>query len=158
MELGMGEGRLPLQLHAGNCHMASKPRRPVERNEVRCPFATGLRACRNRRSRRIACRVPRNLELRLGHVAHGQLVGWWLVRAHPCAEQTPRQPSGWTRLAPWPLPPVYSATMVSCCTPAAPPPSPGRPAHLSPGHSPGAAWVIHGRSGRFSAGRAAGRR
>ncbi|MET7596987.1 MULTISPECIES: DUF6233 domain-containing protein [unclassified Streptomyces] len=45
VELGIGEGRLPVELHAGDCYAAGKRRRPVSREEARSLLASGLRAC-----------------------------------------------------------------------------------------------------------------
>ncbi|MFD8255539.1 DUF6233 domain-containing protein [Streptomyces werraensis] len=45
VELGIGERRPPLQVHAGDCHMAGKRHRPVDRDEARRLLATGLTAC-----------------------------------------------------------------------------------------------------------------
>ncbi|MFF7534991.1 DUF6233 domain-containing protein [Streptomyces bobili] len=45
VELGIGTGRLPLQVLAGACYMAGKRRRPVGRYEARRLLADGLRAC-----------------------------------------------------------------------------------------------------------------
>ncbi|MFD7713294.1 DUF6233 domain-containing protein [Streptomyces sp. NPDC059785] len=45
VELGIGEGRPPVELHAGDCYAAGKRRRPVGREEARRLLATGLRAC-----------------------------------------------------------------------------------------------------------------
>ncbi|MGW1728966.1 DUF6233 domain-containing protein [Streptomyces sp. NPDC002306] len=45
VELGMGAGRPPVQVHAGDCHMAGGRHRPVDREEARRLLATGLTAC-----------------------------------------------------------------------------------------------------------------
>jgi len=45
VELGIGTGRPPFQVHAGDCHMAGKRRRPVNRGEARRLLTGGLRAC-----------------------------------------------------------------------------------------------------------------
>ncbi|MEU1042386.1 DUF6233 domain-containing protein [Streptomyces sp. NPDC005551] len=45
VELGIGDGRLPVELHAGDCYAAGKRRRPVGREEARRLLASGLRAC-----------------------------------------------------------------------------------------------------------------
>lgn len=45
VELGIGERRPPLRVHAGDCHMAGKRHRPVDRDEARRLLATGLTAC-----------------------------------------------------------------------------------------------------------------
>ncbi|MET9734488.1 DUF6233 domain-containing protein [Streptomyces sp. NPDC006458] len=45
VELGIGSGRPPVQVHAGTCHMAGRRRQPIGRDEARRLLATGLRAC-----------------------------------------------------------------------------------------------------------------
>ncbi|MGQ4465292.1 DUF6233 domain-containing protein [Streptomyces violaceoruber] len=45
VELGIGAGRPPLQVHAGDCHMAGKRHRPVDRDEARRLLTQGLKAC-----------------------------------------------------------------------------------------------------------------
>ncbi|MEU7028802.1 DUF6233 domain-containing protein [Streptomyces sp. NPDC046275] len=45
VELGIGTGRPPIQVHAGDCHMTGSRRRPVSRDEARRLIAGGLRAC-----------------------------------------------------------------------------------------------------------------
>ncbi|MFH8939478.1 DUF6233 domain-containing protein [Streptomyces griseosporeus] len=45
VELGIGTGRPPVQVHAGDCHMAGSRRRPVSRDEARRLLSDGLRAC-----------------------------------------------------------------------------------------------------------------
>jgi hypothetical protein len=45
VELGIGTGRPPVQIHAGTCHMAGTRRRPVDRDEARRLLTGGLRAC-----------------------------------------------------------------------------------------------------------------
>ncbi|WP_231158078.1 DUF6233 domain-containing protein [Streptomyces sp. CNZ748] len=45
IELGIGERRPPLQIHTGDCHMAGKRHRPVDRDEARRLLATGHKAC-----------------------------------------------------------------------------------------------------------------
>lgn len=45
IELGIGERRPPLQIHTGDCHMAGKRHRPVDRDEARRLLTTGLKAC-----------------------------------------------------------------------------------------------------------------
>ncbi|MER5201256.1 DUF6233 domain-containing protein [Streptomyces sp. NPDC002755] len=44
-ELGIGAGRPPFQVHAGDCPMAGKRRRSVGRDEARRLLASGLRPC-----------------------------------------------------------------------------------------------------------------
>ncbi|OWA00996.1 hypothetical protein B9W62_35770 [Streptomyces sp. CS113] len=43
VELGIGAGRPPLQVPAGDCHMAGKRHRPVDRDEARRLLAEGLK-------------------------------------------------------------------------------------------------------------------
>lgn len=45
VELGIGAGRPPAELHAGHCYAIGKRRRPVSRDEARRLLAAGLRAC-----------------------------------------------------------------------------------------------------------------
>ncbi|MFF7647014.1 DUF6233 domain-containing protein [Streptomyces canus] len=45
VELGIGTGRPPTQLHTGDCYAAGKRRRPVDRDEARRLLASGLPAC-----------------------------------------------------------------------------------------------------------------
>jgi hypothetical protein len=45
VELGIGAGRPPIQIHAGDCYMAGTRRRPVTRDEARHLLASGMRAC-----------------------------------------------------------------------------------------------------------------
>ncbi|KES08433.1 hypothetical protein BU52_05250 [Streptomyces toyocaensis] len=45
VELGIGDQRPPLQVHAGDCHMAGRRRRSVDREEARRLLAAGLKAC-----------------------------------------------------------------------------------------------------------------
>ncbi|MFF5480834.1 DUF6233 domain-containing protein [Streptomyces sp. NPDC012935] len=45
VELGIGDGRPPIEIHAGDCHMAGHRRRAVSREEARRLLAAGLRAC-----------------------------------------------------------------------------------------------------------------
>ncbi|MFL9658696.1 DUF6233 domain-containing protein [Streptomyces sp. PB17] len=45
VELGIGAGRPPLQVHVGDCHMAGKRCRPVDRDEARRLLAEGLKPC-----------------------------------------------------------------------------------------------------------------
>ncbi|GGV87209.1 DUF6233 domain-containing protein [Streptomyces griseoloalbus] len=45
VELGIGARRPPLQVHAGDCYMAGKRRRPVDRDEARRLIAAGLETC-----------------------------------------------------------------------------------------------------------------
>ncbi|WP_217243186.1 DUF6233 domain-containing protein [Streptomyces sp. AC555_RSS877] len=45
VELGIGTGRPPVQIHKGDCYMAGKRRRPVDRDEARRLLTEGLRSC-----------------------------------------------------------------------------------------------------------------
>ncbi|MFF7550763.1 DUF6233 domain-containing protein [Streptomyces canus] len=45
VEVGIGTGKPPFQVHAGTCHMNGSRRRPVSRDEARRLLADGLRAC-----------------------------------------------------------------------------------------------------------------
>ena len=45
VELGIGAGRPPAELHAGHCYAIGKRRRPVSRDGARRLLAAGLRAC-----------------------------------------------------------------------------------------------------------------
>ncbi|MES5824836.1 DUF6233 domain-containing protein [Streptomyces sp. RG80] len=45
VELGIGDGRPPVQVHAGDCHMTGKRHRPVDRDEARRLLAAGLPGC-----------------------------------------------------------------------------------------------------------------
>ncbi|MEY7977807.1 DUF6233 domain-containing protein [Streptomyces pilosus] len=45
VELGIGDRRPPLQVHAGDCYIAGKRRRPVDRDEARRLLAAGLTSC-----------------------------------------------------------------------------------------------------------------
>ncbi|MEU6534131.1 DUF6233 domain-containing protein [Streptomyces sp. NPDC046928] len=45
VELGIGADRSPVQVHAGDCHMAGRRRRAVSRDEARRLLATGLEGC-----------------------------------------------------------------------------------------------------------------
>ncbi|WP_235193113.1 transposase, partial [Streptomyces viridochromogenes] len=45
VELGIGDGRPPTEVHAGECHTAGPRRRPVSRDEACRLLAAGLRAC-----------------------------------------------------------------------------------------------------------------
>ncbi|MFC8095344.1 DUF6233 domain-containing protein [Streptomyces sp. NPDC057301] len=45
VELGIGADRTPVQVHAGNCHVAGKRRREVSRDEARRLLAAGLPGC-----------------------------------------------------------------------------------------------------------------
>ncbi|MFF3488289.1 DUF6233 domain-containing protein [Streptomyces sp. NPDC002701] len=42
--LGIGEGRRPIEVHAGDCYTIGKRRRPVSQDEARRLLATGIRA------------------------------------------------------------------------------------------------------------------
>ncbi|MFE9684059.1 DUF6233 domain-containing protein [Streptomyces sp. NPDC006285] len=45
IELGIGEGRRPIEVHAGDCYAIGKRRRPVSQDEARRLLAAGIRAC-----------------------------------------------------------------------------------------------------------------
>nr|WP_237557731.1 DUF6233 domain-containing protein [Streptomyces sp. SID5470] len=45
VEVGIGIGKPPVQVHAGTCHMIGSRRRPISRDEARRLLADGLRAC-----------------------------------------------------------------------------------------------------------------
>ncbi|WP_432173938.1 DUF6233 domain-containing protein [Streptomyces sp. Tue6028] len=45
VELGIGSGKPPVQLHAGDCHMPSARRRPISRSEARDLLTGGLSTC-----------------------------------------------------------------------------------------------------------------
>ncbi|MGW0720449.1 DUF6233 domain-containing protein [Streptomyces sp. NPDC002778] len=44
VELGIGSSQPPIEVHAGDCHMAGKRRRAVSLDEARRLLETGLRA------------------------------------------------------------------------------------------------------------------
>ncbi|MCX4598103.1 DUF6233 domain-containing protein [Streptomyces sp. NBC_01549] len=44
VEVGIGNGRPPIEVHVGNCYAAGKRRRPVPRNEARRLLTSGVRA------------------------------------------------------------------------------------------------------------------
>ncbi|MFF0001633.1 DUF6233 domain-containing protein [Streptomyces avermitilis] len=56
VELGIGDGRPPAELHTGDCYATGKRRRPVTREEARRLLASGLRACTH-------CRPDSELEV-----------------------------------------------------------------------------------------------
>ncbi|MER5474218.1 DUF6233 domain-containing protein [Streptomyces sp. NPDC002685] len=45
VELGIGNGRPPIEVHVGGCYAAGKRRRPVPRDEARRLLTSGVRAC-----------------------------------------------------------------------------------------------------------------
>jgi hypothetical protein len=45
VQLGIGTGRPPVQIHTGGCHMKGTRLRPVDRDEARRLLTTGLPAC-----------------------------------------------------------------------------------------------------------------
>ncbi|MFJ9483639.1 DUF6233 domain-containing protein [Streptomyces mirabilis] len=45
IELGIGNGRPPIEVHVGGCYAAGKRRRPVPRDEARRLLTSGVRAC-----------------------------------------------------------------------------------------------------------------
>ncbi|WP_333741627.1 DUF6233 domain-containing protein [Streptomyces sp. IBSBF 2806] len=46
VELGIGAGRPPVQVHAGDCHAAGKRRRAVDRDEAAASWPTACTHCR----------------------------------------------------------------------------------------------------------------
>ncbi|MCX4425999.1 DUF6233 domain-containing protein [Streptomyces mirabilis] len=45
VELGIGNGRPPIEVHMGGCYAAGKRRRPVPRDKARRLLTSGVRAC-----------------------------------------------------------------------------------------------------------------
>ncbi|MDX3763475.1 DUF6233 domain-containing protein [Streptomyces sp. AK02-04a] len=45
VELGIGNGRPPTEVHVGGCYAAGRRRRPVPRDEARRLLTSGVRAC-----------------------------------------------------------------------------------------------------------------
>ncbi|WP_328491335.1 DUF6233 domain-containing protein [Streptomyces sp. NBC_00414] len=45
VELGIGDGRPPVEVHAGHCYTIGKRRKPVSRDEARRLLDAGLRVC-----------------------------------------------------------------------------------------------------------------
>lgn len=45
VELGIGQGSPPIEVHAGHCYAAGKRRRPIDRDQARTLLADGIRAC-----------------------------------------------------------------------------------------------------------------
>ncbi|MEW2393140.1 DUF6233 domain-containing protein [Streptomyces venezuelae] len=45
VELGIGRGSPPIEVHRGDCHAAGKKRKPITRDEARRALAEGIRAC-----------------------------------------------------------------------------------------------------------------
>lgn len=45
VELGIGQGRPPVEVHAGHCYAIGKRRQPISRDEARRLLDAGLRAC-----------------------------------------------------------------------------------------------------------------
>ncbi|MFL1906091.1 DUF6233 domain-containing protein [Streptomyces tauricus] len=45
VELGIGAGRPPVEVHTGHCYAIGKRRRPISRDEARRLLNAGLRAC-----------------------------------------------------------------------------------------------------------------
>ncbi|MGW2770721.1 DUF6233 domain-containing protein, partial [Streptomyces sp. NPDC001275] len=65
VELGIGAGRPPTQVHRGSCYMAGKRHRPISRDEARSLLAAGT--CTH-------CRPDRDLGIiGLGRPANGSL-------------------------------------------------------------------------------------
>ncbi|MBW5420298.1 hypothetical protein GKQ77_01765 [Streptomyces sp. BG9H] len=45
IELGIGQGSPPIEVHRGDCYAAGKKRRPISRDEARRALAEEIRAC-----------------------------------------------------------------------------------------------------------------
>ncbi|MYS37167.1 hypothetical protein K388_07485 [Streptomyces sp. KhCrAH-43] len=45
VELGIGQGAPPMEVHAGSCHAGGRRRRTIDRDEARRLLAEGLRSC-----------------------------------------------------------------------------------------------------------------
>ncbi|MFG2308718.1 DUF6233 domain-containing protein [Streptomyces sp. NPDC048566] len=45
VELGIGKGRPPVEVHVGDCYAVGSRRRPVPREEARRLLSAGVRAC-----------------------------------------------------------------------------------------------------------------
>ncbi|MCX5144647.1 DUF6233 domain-containing protein [Streptomyces sp. NBC_00338] len=45
VELGIGQGAPPSEIHAGYCRAAGKRRRAIDRDQARALLADGIRAC-----------------------------------------------------------------------------------------------------------------
>ncbi|MFE7042507.1 DUF6233 domain-containing protein [Streptomyces atratus] len=45
VELGIGQGSPPTEVHAGHCHAAGKRRRAIDHDQARALLADGIRAC-----------------------------------------------------------------------------------------------------------------
>ncbi|MGW6531494.1 DUF6233 domain-containing protein [Streptomyces venezuelae] len=45
VELGIGQGSPPIEVHCGDCYAAGKKRKPITRDEARWELARGIRAC-----------------------------------------------------------------------------------------------------------------
>ncbi|MDF9867911.1 DUF6233 domain-containing protein [[Kitasatospora] papulosa] len=45
VELGIGQGRPPVEVHAGHCHAAGSRRRAIYRDRARSLLSEGIRAC-----------------------------------------------------------------------------------------------------------------
>ncbi|MEU8623342.1 DUF6233 domain-containing protein [Streptomyces sp. NPDC048669] len=45
VELGIGQGAPPSEVHAGHCHAAGKRRREIDRDQALALLADGVRAC-----------------------------------------------------------------------------------------------------------------
>ena len=58
VELGIGDGRPPVEIQAGDCYAIGKRHRPVSRDEARRLLAAGLRACSH-------CHPDTTLDIRL---------------------------------------------------------------------------------------------
>ena len=82
VELGIGTGRPPVQLHAGDRPMAGKRRKPVGRDEARRLLDAGLRACSH-------CRPDTALDLPLSGRPASSPAARWLKRPSPPAVSCP---------------------------------------------------------------------
>ncbi|MES9558824.1 MULTISPECIES: DUF6233 domain-containing protein [unclassified Streptomyces] len=45
VELGIGQGSPPTEVHVGHCHAAGKRRRVIDRDQARALLTDGIRAC-----------------------------------------------------------------------------------------------------------------
>lgn len=45
VELGIGQGAPPSEVHVGGCYAAGKRQRPIDRDQARALLADGVRAC-----------------------------------------------------------------------------------------------------------------
>ncbi|MEU5825874.1 DUF6233 domain-containing protein [Streptomyces sp. NPDC047803] len=56
VELGIGQGAPPMEVHAGSCHAAGRRRRTIDRDEARRMLTEGLRS-------RMHCNPDRELRI-----------------------------------------------------------------------------------------------